>query len=66
MSTMLFAPPAGDFGDRDAALAAFRATVPAAAEYDQAELFASAPQHTHRPHRSADKRAAIDESLKEG
>ncbi|WP_250029892.1 hypothetical protein [Paractinoplanes maris] len=53
---------AGDSDDRDAALAAFRATVPAAAAYDLAELTAEGPVREHRPHRSTATAKAITES----
>nr|WP_221374452.1 hypothetical protein [Actinoplanes polyasparticus] len=64
MSLATYAPAAGDFDDRDAALAAFRAAVPAAAKYDLDELTAEGPVRVHRPHRSADERRAINESLR--
>ncbi|GAA0494444.1 hypothetical protein Ade02nite_20260 [Paractinoplanes deccanensis] len=53
--------PAG-FDDRDD-LARFLEQVPAAADYDRDEL---GPVRSHRPHRGADKRAAIEQSQREG
>ena len=64
MSTATLTPPAGGYGDRDD-LAAFLATVPAAADYDLAEL-QTGPRMRHRPARGADKRAAIELSEQEG
>ena len=63
MSTATLTPPAGGSGDND--LAAFLAAVPAAADYDLAELNLG-PRMSHRPHRSVEKRTAINQSLREG
>lgn len=62
MSIQTLTPPADGF-DHDGSLAAFLAQVPAARDYDLAELDAE-PKLSHRPHRGADKRRAINESLK--
>lgn len=63
MSVQTLTRPSDDHGDDS--LAAFLAQVPAARDYDLAELDAE-PKLPHRPHRGADKRRAINESLKEG
>ncbi|GAA0529138.1 hypothetical protein GCM10010172_07210 [Paractinoplanes ferrugineus] len=60
MSAPTYAPAAGDFDD----LAAFLATVPAAADYDRDELD-RLPKLPKRPARGNDKRAAINASKRE-
>ena len=63
MSTATMTPFPGGYGDRDD-LAAFLATVPAAADYDLAELDAE-PRLMRRLARGKANRKAIDESLRE-
>ncbi|MEU4558466.1 hypothetical protein AB0F72_08750 [Actinoplanes sp. NPDC023936] len=62
MSTPTLAPPTNGPGDWDEFLE-FAATV---RDFDREALFDGVPAREHRPHRSADKRAAITESLREG
>jgi hypothetical protein len=60
MSTPTLAPPAGGSGDWDEFLE-FAAITEG---FDRDQQFDGIPAREHRPHRSADKRAAIDESLR--
>ncbi|MGK5682451.1 hypothetical protein [Actinoplanes sp. URMC 104] len=63
MSHATYAPTAG--GHDDHTLAAFLATVPAAAAYDLTELLRG-PRRAHRPARRAARARAIDLSQREG
>lgn len=61
MSLMTVSPAAGDFGDWDDFLAFAAIT----RDFDLADLDSEGQPRTRRPHRGADKRDAINKSLKE-
>ncbi len=64
MSAPTFAPPAAD--DFNGDLRAFLDQVPAAADYDLADMEPERPAREHRLARRAAKDRAIEQSLREG